>query len=260
MYTEVIRRNTVSKSWGRLSLDIFTAHFHCCSSTQGYSVSRSASWAGYLDEFLCWAWVCLVPLCLIWMTSDWAALLLFQAPLWAYLLCAVGLFVYQSLDAIDGKQARRTNSSSPLGELFDHGCDSLSTGQALIAFITTHFCSFVLWRPPVCICVCSVCGVGDQYSGADGYQSRLDVLLLFCWHVHVLLCPLADVCVGNAALWHVSPQKLHYFWNIYRNKLAPIKIVIITYVTSTNITAKSQCCIQGDLAAVPQSFLFFLYG
>lgn len=54
---------------------------------------------------------------------------LFQAPLWAYLLCAVGLFIYQSLDAIDGKQARRTNSSSPLGELFDHGCDSLSTGQ-----------------------------------------------------------------------------------------------------------------------------------
>lgn len=52
-----------------------------------------------------------------------------QAPLWAYLLCAVGLFIYQSLDAIDGKQARRTNSSSPLGELFDHGCDSLSTGE-----------------------------------------------------------------------------------------------------------------------------------
>lgn len=53
-----------------------------------------------------------------------------QAPLWAYLLCAVGLFIYQSLDAIDGKQARRTNSSSPLGELFDHGCDSLSTGAS----------------------------------------------------------------------------------------------------------------------------------
>ncbi|KAK6307953.1 choline/ethanolaminephosphotransferase 1 [Coregonus clupeaformis] len=50
-----------------------------------------------------------------------------QAPLWAYLSCAVGLFIYQSLDAIDGKQARRTNSSTPLGELFDHGCDSLST-------------------------------------------------------------------------------------------------------------------------------------
>lgn len=50
-----------------------------------------------------------------------------QAPCWVYVACAVGLFIYQSLDAIDGKQARRTNSSTPLGELFDHGCDSLST-------------------------------------------------------------------------------------------------------------------------------------
>ena len=43
------------------------------------------------------------------------------------ILFAVGLFIYQTLDACDGKQARRTQSSSPLGELFDHGCDSLST-------------------------------------------------------------------------------------------------------------------------------------
>ncbi|ODM95002.1 Choline/ethanolaminephosphotransferase 1, partial [Orchesella cincta] len=50
-----------------------------------------------------------------------------EVPGWACYMCALGLFVYQSLDAIDGKQARRTNSSSPLGELFDHGCDSIST-------------------------------------------------------------------------------------------------------------------------------------
>lgn len=43
-------------------------------------------------------------------------------------MSALGLFIYQSLDAIDGKQARRTNSSSALGELFDHGCDAVSTG------------------------------------------------------------------------------------------------------------------------------------
>ncbi|KAG5678445.1 hypothetical protein PVAND_008118 [Polypedilum vanderplanki] len=56
-----------------------------------------------------------------------------EAPRWCYLSCAVGLFVYQSLDAIDGKQARRTNTSSPLGELFDHGCDSISTVFVSIA-------------------------------------------------------------------------------------------------------------------------------
>ncbi len=53
----------------------------------------------------------------------------FKPPGWAFLLAAVGLFVYQGLDAIDGKQARRTGSASPLGELFDHGCDSCSQGS-----------------------------------------------------------------------------------------------------------------------------------
>lgn len=30
------------------------------------------------------------------------------------------------MDALDGKQARRTGSSSPLGQLFDHGVDALA--------------------------------------------------------------------------------------------------------------------------------------
>lgn len=47
-----------------------------------------------------------------------------HVPGWCCLLFAFALFLYQTLDAIDGKQARRTNSSSPLGQLFDHGCDA----------------------------------------------------------------------------------------------------------------------------------------
>lgn len=46
---------------------------------------------------------------------------------WIYGTFAIGLFFYQSFDAIDGKQARRTGTSGPLGELFDHGCDALNT-------------------------------------------------------------------------------------------------------------------------------------
>ncbi|KAH0616993.1 hypothetical protein JD844_028534 [Phrynosoma platyrhinos] len=78
---------------------------------------------------------------------------MFQAPSWVFLSCALGLFLYQSLDAIDGKQARRTNSSSPLGELFDHGCDSISTvfvgiGACIAVRLGTNpdwlfFCSFI---------------------------------------------------------------------------------------------------------------------
>ncbi|WFD33429.1 ethanolaminephosphotransferase [Malassezia cuniculi] len=48
-------------------------------------------------------------------------------PLWLMYVWAVCLFAYQSLDSIDGKQARRTGMSGPLGELFDHGCDALNT-------------------------------------------------------------------------------------------------------------------------------------
>ena len=48
-------------------------------------------------------------------------------PSWVYIVTAICFFVYQTLDAIDGKQARRTGSSSPLGQLFDHGCDAFGT-------------------------------------------------------------------------------------------------------------------------------------
>lgn len=47
------------------------------------------------------------------------------APAWVYALSALGVYAYQIFDNIDGRQARRTGTSSPLGELFDHGCDSL---------------------------------------------------------------------------------------------------------------------------------------
>src|SRR5690606_30771677 len=36
------------------------------------------------------------------------------------------IFAYMTLDALDGKQARRTKNSTPLGEILDHLCDSLS--------------------------------------------------------------------------------------------------------------------------------------
>jgi len=42
-----------------------------------------------------------------------------------FLWFAFSVFFYQVMDNLDGKQARKTGSSSALGELFDHGCDSL---------------------------------------------------------------------------------------------------------------------------------------
>lgn len=46
---------------------------------------------------------------------------------WVYLCYAAGIWLYSTFDNVDGRQARKTKTSSPLGELFDHGCDALNT-------------------------------------------------------------------------------------------------------------------------------------
>uniref|UniRef100_A0A8C4R2C7 diacylglycerol cholinephosphotransferase n=1 Tax=Eptatretus burgeri TaxID=7764 RepID=A0A8C4R2C7_EPTBU len=66
-----------------------------------------------------------------------------EIPPWVLLLCTFGLLSYQALDAIDGKQARRLGCSSPLGELFDHGCDAISivfvgVSTAVSVRLSTH--------------------------------------------------------------------------------------------------------------------------
>ncbi|XP_029102110.1 cholinephosphotransferase 1 isoform X2 [Scleropages formosus] len=85
-----------------------------------------------------------------------------EAPSWAFVLSALGLFVYQSLDAIDGKQARRTNSSSPLGELFDHGCDAVST-----VFVAVG--------------TCISCGMG-AYPNWMFFCGFVGMFMFFCAH------------------------------------------------------------------------------
>ena len=44
-----------------------------------------------------------------------------------FLLNGCAMLIYQTLDNMDGKQARKTHSSSPLGLLFDHGCDAMNS-------------------------------------------------------------------------------------------------------------------------------------
>ena len=52
----------------------------------------------------------------------------FTKPIPEYYLYAAAFcqFMYQTLDACDGKHARNLKLASPLGMLLDHGCDSLS--------------------------------------------------------------------------------------------------------------------------------------
>jgi ethanolaminephosphotransferase len=55
-----------------------------------------------------------------------------EGPRWIYFSFAAGMWLYSTFDNVDGKQARRTGTSSPLGELFDHGCDALNCSFAAV--------------------------------------------------------------------------------------------------------------------------------
>ncbi|KAI8217460.1 putative CDP-alcohol phosphatidyltransferase class-I family protein, partial [Colletotrichum sp. SAR 10_86] len=61
-----------------------------------------------------------------------------DCPSWVYYSWAAGLFLYQTFDAVDGSQARRTHQSGPLGELFDHGVDALNTSLEVLIFAASQ--------------------------------------------------------------------------------------------------------------------------
>ncbi|EAA17579.1 LipB protein, putative [Plasmodium yoelii yoelii] len=46
-------------------------------------------------------------------------------------------FFQITFDSIDGKQARRTNTSSALGQLFDHGCDAITSCLFVVVAVKT---------------------------------------------------------------------------------------------------------------------------
>lgn len=69
------------------------------------------------------------------------------APWWVYFLNGFAGLVYLHLDCIDGKQARRTKSSSPLGQLFDHGKTTAFPFKLCIVMIRAR--DMLLW----CFCV-----------------------------------------------------------------------------------------------------------
>ncbi|XP_071452388.1 cholinephosphotransferase 1 isoform X4 [Hetaerina americana] len=101
-----------------------------------------------------------------------------EAPRWAFFVCALGLFIYQSLDAIDGKQARRTGTSSPLGELFDHGCDSISTVfVAVSACISVQLGYYPTWMFFQCFCAMALfyCAHWQTYVSGKLRFGKVDV-------------------------------------------------------------------------------------
>lgn len=73
-------------------------------------------------------------------------------PYWLSVYTGICVFVYQTMDNMDGKQARKTGSSSPFGMIFDHGCDAINaivTPIATCGIFGTGI-NIKIWFPFMC--------------------------------------------------------------------------------------------------------------
>ncbi|EAT36039.1 AAEL011841-PA [Aedes aegypti] len=135
-----------------------------------------------------------------------------EPPRWASALCALGLFIYQSLDAIDGKQARRTNSSTPLGELFDHGCDSISTVfVALSACISCQLGYYPRWMFFQCFCAMTLfyCAHWQTYVSGTLRFGKIDVTEAQCTIIGIHLIS----AVFGPSIWMTKIFGNFELWN-----------------------------------------------
>lgn len=113
-------------------------------------------------------------------------------PSWCYCLSAFSLFFYQTMDAVDGKQARRTGASGPLGQLFDHGCDAITTTTMVTIFFYSILCGtdsslqifFFIYIPS---------HVSIDSAKGD-YWSYLLLCVSLCEHL-LCVCPMFDLFV-----------------------------------------------------------------
>lgn len=63
------------------------------------------------------------------------------------ILLALSLFWFQTADAVDGKQARRTDNCSPMGQILDHSLDQVSYTFFYLSLVQAFRggCGLMMW-------------------------------------------------------------------------------------------------------------------
>jgi ethanolaminephosphotransferase len=143
----------------------------------------------------------------------------------AYGFAALCLGIYQVLDNLDGRQARRTGSSSPLGHLFDHGCDAINVALTGITFALTIQLGWTMWTTMLVLFVGMMpfffATLEEYFTGAlvlrevNGPNEGLLLMQLMTWITaivgpefwrHPVIVPLAPA--GSATNLFRVPQKI----------------------------------------------------
>lgn len=118
--------------------------------------------------------------------------------------------MYQTMDNVDGKQARRTGTSSGLGELFDHGIDSLNC--TLASLLET-----------------AAMGLGTSHAG-----------------VFTALCPCLPMFFSTWETYHTHTLYLGVFNGPTEGLLIACAIMIVSGIYGPEIWTKPLAHVLGD--------------
>ena len=164
-----------------------------------------------------------------------------SAPSWVYVACAVCLFVYQTMDGMDGKQARRVGAGSPLGEVVDHGADAIAScvyGVFLvdvfgIGWEFAYAPSLGRW-PAVCLITYSRAAFALD-SVASAFTGRLPVARLDAQELQAVI---QLTCLWNAAhgvgFWH----RLVAFGALGVNDPMPLGVMVVLLGAGAGVYAR----------------------
>jgi ethanolaminephosphotransferase len=160
-----------------------------------------------------------------------------QCPPWLYLMSAISIFFYQTLDNMDGKQARRTNSSTALGMLFDHTCDVFNAVVISIlmssAFGTGWSCKIFL---------CFLCGyIPFFFQTWEEFHVGSMILPVFNGPTEGLLMSVG-IClisyINGSAEWWQQPFEVTLFGE--EEEFTPFSITFIFAIFIVQTTIGSQ--------------------
>lgn len=144
-----------------------------------------------------------------------------EYPKLVYFVFALNLFLYQTFDACDGLQARRTNSSSPLGELFDHCVDAINTTLGVIVFS-----SVMNYSPLIVILALFSTTLNFYLSTWEEFHTGTLYLSVFSGPVEgVLILCIMDIITGftGPQLWS---EKRSYLFGLSMNDVSQPSLVV----------------------------------
>lgn len=143
---------------------------------------------------LCW----LATVVLLWATGSE------RAPRWL-MLCAAGAeLFFQTMDAVDGKHARRLGTSSPLGDFLDHVMDAVSIMATayLVCSALELACAPLAYA---CLVVVALNFSVIHWESAKTRVMRLDNGSSITEAQLAFTAVFCATAVAGPALWHVAP-------------------------------------------------------